>query len=89
MSNTYNYTDDDKKKIKKAVQEMNDSFTRVAAERDLQKSILEKVSEEVGMDKKLLRRLAKTFYNGSFVVEQTDFEAFDMAYNQIIGVLAD
>lgn len=86
-NNTYNYTEEDKKKIKGAIQELNDSFTRIAAERDLQKSILTDMNDKVGIDKKLLRKLAKTYYNGSFAMDRADNEDFETAYDQIIGVL--
>jgi len=86
-NNVYNYTEDDKKKIKGAIQELSDSFTRVASERDWVKSILERLNDDIGIDKKLLRKMAKTYYNGSFNLDKSDFEDFETAYNQIVGIL--
>jgi ABC-type microcin C transport system permease subunit YejB len=71
-------TPEDVSKISKALGEINDSMTRVAAERDLIKETVAKVSTELGLNKKLIRRMAKTHYNRSFdmdVAEDKDFES--------------
>lgn len=69
----------DKKRIKDAVLEMNDSMTRAAAERDLQKEIIDRMAEEVGVDKKLFRRMSKVYFKANYneeVEEQKQFEDF-------------
>ena len=42
-----------KQQLKKAIQELNDSMTRAAAERELQKEGINDISEKLGLDKKL------------------------------------
>ena len=72
-----NLSADAQEKLKKAVNELSDSMTRTAAERDLVKEIVKKISEETQIDKKIIRRMAKTFYQNSFEAEiahQRDFE---------------
>lgn len=76
-------TSEDQAKIKKAVTELSDSLTRIAAERDLQKSILDEMKEKLDMDKKILRKMAKTYYNDSFDKDLTEHEKFETLYKSI------
>jgi len=72
-----NLSADAQERLKKAINEISDSMTRSAAERDLVKEIVNKVADETQIDKKLIKRLAKTFYLNSFeadVAHQRDFE---------------
>lgn len=65
-------------KVTKALEIINDSMTRIAAERDLIKETVTKASTDLGINKKLLRRMAKTHFNRSFdmdVAEDKDFES--------------
>ena len=50
----------DKDKLKGVIKELNDSMTRVAAEKEFQKEAITKICEELGVEKKLIRRMAKT-----------------------------
>lgn len=72
-------TDEDRKRMKKAIMEMNDSMTRVGAERELQKETTNEVCNQLGIDKKLFRRMARAYFKANFnneVQENTDFEEF-------------
>jgi hypothetical protein len=72
-------TDEDRKTLKKAVIEMNDSMTRVGAERELQKETVNEVCDKLGIDKKLFRRMSRAYFKANFkdeVQENTDFEEF-------------
>ena len=72
-------TDEDRKALKKAILEMNDSMTRVGAERELQKEITTETCDKLGVDKKLFRRMARAYFRANFrdeVQENTDFEEF-------------
>jgi hypothetical protein len=58
---------------------MNDSMTRVGAERELQKEIITETCDKLGVDKKLFRRMARAYFRANFrdeVQENTDFEEF-------------
>ena len=58
---------------------MNDSMTRVGAERELMKEITNETCDKLGVDKKLFRRMAKAYFKANFkdeVQENTDFEEF-------------
>jgi hypothetical protein len=72
-------TDEDRKILRKAVLEMNDSMTRVGAERELQKETTNEVADKLGIDKKLFKRMARAYFKANFkeeVQENTDFEEF-------------
>jgi hypothetical protein len=72
-------TEEDRKVLRKAVMEMNDSMTRVGAERELQKETTNEVADKLGIDKKLFRRMSRAYFRANFkeeVQENTDFEEF-------------
>lgn len=78
-------TDQDKKKLKNAIMELNDSMTRVAAERDLQKETINTIFDELGVDKKLVRRMAKAYYKANFNEEVEENNNFQEMYDNIIS----
>lgn len=72
-------TEEDRKTLKKAILEMNDSLTRIGAERELQKEVTNETCDKLGVDKKLFRRMARAYFKANFrdeVQENTDFEEF-------------
>jgi len=72
-------TEEDRKVLRKAVMEMNDSMTRVGAERELQKETTNEIADKLGIDKKLFRRMSRAYFRANFkeeVQENTDFEEF-------------
>jgi Transcriptional regulator DsbA len=72
-------TEEDRKLFRKAIMEMNDSMTRIAAERELMKEIVNENCDKLGVDKKLFRRMSKAYFLANYkdvVQENTDFEDF-------------
>lgn len=70
---------EDRKKLRKTIEALNDSMTRVAAERDLQKEAINTIFDELGVDKKTVRRMAKAHFKANFneeVEENSNFEDF-------------
>jgi hypothetical protein len=68
--------DGDKVKILGCLQEISNSLTRIEAERDLIKDILQRMQDEFELPKKLSRKLAKTYHKRNFeeeVASQNDF----------------
>jgi hypothetical protein len=68
----------DKAKVLGCLQEISNSLTRVEAERDLIKEILEKMQDECEIPKKLGRKLARVYHKRSYeeeVAEQSDFQS--------------
>ncbi len=74
----------DRKTLRKAIMEINDSMTRVDSERDLQKEIIAEIHDKLAVDKKLLRRMAKAYYKSSFNNEVEENNSFEEFYDTII-----
>jgi hypothetical protein len=67
----------DREKILGCLQEISNSLTRVEAERDLVKEILQRMQDEFEMPKKLSRKLARVYHKRNFeeeVASQNDFQ---------------
>jgi ABC-type microcin C transport system permease subunit YejB len=82
--NVSSLNETERKRLKKGIMELNDSFTRVSAERDLQKEIITTLHDELGVDKKLLRRMAKAYFKANFGEEVEENKAFEESYDLII-----
>jgi len=85
MTSVTSLSVEDRKKLRNAVQEMSDSMTRIAAERDLQKEILSKIHEDLFLDKKVVRRLAKVYHKANFKDEVEQNDAFETFYNEVLS----
>ena len=75
---------EDKKKIKGVIMELNDSMTRAAAERDLQKEAINNINDALGVDKKLIRRMAKVYYKANYNEEVEKNNTFEEFYDTIV-----
>ena len=76
---------EDKKVLRKAIMELNDSMTRVGAERDLQKEIINETFDKLGVDKKMIRRMAKVYFKANFNQESEENKAFEEFYTVLIS----
>lgn len=74
----------DRLKIKKMLAECSDSFTRMAAERDLIKETIGEMADEFKLPKRTLNKMAKTFYKQSFFKDSADHEDFETLYQTIV-----
>ena len=77
-------SDADKKRVKEAVLQMNDSLTRAAAERDFQKEVINKMADELGVDKKLFRRMSKVYFKANYAQEQEENRNFEEMYDEVM-----
>lgn len=75
---------EDRKVLRKAIIEMNDSMTRAGAERDLQKEILTETHGKLGVDKKLIRRMAKAYFKANFSDEVEENNTFENFYEEVM-----
>lgn len=67
---------DNKPKVLSCLQEISNSLTRVEAERDLIKEVLQRLQDEFEIPKKLGRKLARVYHKRNFeeeVATQNDF----------------
>lgn len=85
-SSTKTLTPEDITKLKKALKEMDDSMTRGQAEKDLQKAVVAKMVEEVGVGKKIFKRMAKTFHNADFDMATEEDRDFAATYETVTGL---
>ena len=67
----------DKAKVLGCLQEISNSLTRIEAERDLIKEVLQRLQDECEIPKKLSRKLAKVYHRRNYeeeVAAQRDFQ---------------
>lgn len=74
----------DRGKIKKMLGEISDSYTRMAAERDLIKETIKEMADEFELPKRTLNKMAKTYYKQSFFKESAEHEEFESLYQTIV-----
>lgn len=78
-------TESQKKELKEAIQQLNDSMTRVAAERDFQKDSVNSISDKTGVDKKIIRRMAKVYFKANYSQEQEENRNFEEFYDGVMN----
>lgn len=80
---------EEKKKVIQGLKQMSDSFTRDEAERDHRKSIVEDIENDMGVDPKLFKRLAKTFHKRNHEEEQAAYREYEEAYEALTDINDD
>jgi len=78
-----NLTPQDKKKLEVALKDMSTSMTRVEAERDLQKNLIGDICEELDLNKKVFRKLAKVYHKQNFADEVATHQEFESLYENV------
>lgn len=71
-------SEEDRKRIRNAMEEISNSYTRVEAERDFVKDAINALSEEVDVPKNILRKMARIYHKQNMqdvVAEVEDIEA--------------
>lgn len=76
---------DKRKAIKKVLDELSGSMSRIEGERDYISETIKKLSEEYDINKKVLRRMAKTYHKQNFSREIAENEEFETMYEQVTG----
>lgn len=76
-------TPEDKKRLHGAIKELSDSMTRVDAEKDLQRDIIQTTFETLGVDKKKIRKLANIYHKQNAVEVRTEAEDVFELYEEI------
>jgi len=79
------HTAADKDIFNRALREISDSLTRQAAEKDLQKEILEKVKDTVGIEPKMTRRVAKLFYDQNKDEKEAENDEVFTLYETVVN----
>lgn len=82
-------TNGEKEKLKGVVKEMNDSLTRIASEKEFQKEAIDKAAEEIGIEKKLIRKLSKVYFTATYDQEVEAQEEFRDYYDSLFRTKTD
>jgi hypothetical protein len=75
----------DRDVIVNALKEWSNSAVRVEAEKDLQKNIIEDLSDKVDIEKKYLNKLATMYHKQNFAQFQQEREEIEELYESIIS----
>lgn len=76
---------EDRKRIKDALQEISDSYTRIEGERDAIKDVINFINEEFELPKKYISKMARVFHKQTFDKEVGEAEDFAALYETITG----
>ena len=74
-----------RKAIKKCMDELSASMSRIDGERDFIKEAIDNICEEYEMSKKTFRKLAKVYHKQNFSKEVAEHEEFETMYEQLTG----
>lgn len=75
---------EDKKKIKQALVEISDSMTRIDAEKDLIKDIIQDTADNFKLPKKYLNKMARIYHKQNFSKEQQETEELETLYMNVV-----
>ena len=75
----------DPKKIRDAIVEISNSMTRSDAERDFVKEVIARIHEEEGLDKRVMRKMARAYHKGNFQDETALNEEFETTFTSIMS----
>jgi len=78
-------SDDAKKKLTGAMNEMSNSMLRAEAERELQKEVINNLFDEFKIPKKVLSKMARVYHKQNFQEEKATHEEFEELYHTITG----
>ena len=74
---------EDLKRIKDAMQEISNSFTRIESEKDFQKEALASLEEDVGIPKKYLRKMARIYHKQNLNQIKSEMETIDFLLEKV------
>lgn len=73
-----------KAQIKSTVLALNDSMLRISAEQELIKTALDDLNEELGIDKRLVRKMAKVYFKNNYNAEKDASATFEEFYDEVL-----
>lgn len=76
---------EEKKKLSKAIEELSNSMTRVDAEKDLMKDIIQETHDAISVDKKHIRKIASIYHKQNVSEVQTETEAVMELYEELFN----
>jgi len=76
-------TIEDKKKLANAIKEISDSMTRMDAEKDLIKDIIQVSYENFEIDKKHIRKLAMIYHRQNMSEVKYEYDEVETLYEEL------
>jgi len=76
----------ERKKFNDALQEISNSMTRIEAEKDLIKNIVDELVKSSEIPKKTINKLARIFYKQNFSQEAQAFEELETLYEEVVNL---
>ena len=76
----------DKKKIKDALFEISNCMTRIGAEKELIKDIVNDLSENFELPKKQVNKIAKVYHKSNYSQQVADSDEFQTMYESLFEV---
>lgn len=76
---------EDRKRLVGAMKEISDSMTRVDAEKDFQKEAIDSVSEDLGLEKKYIRKLATIYHKQNMTQFKQENEEVETLYEILVA----
>lgn len=81
--------DQDRKKIRDAMQEASNSYIRIDAERDLIKNIIADLHDAYQIPKKQIAKMIKVYHKNSFQDEVAEADEFETLYQTVTNQITD
>lgn len=83
--NEYTALSEEKKEVvRKAIKIVDESLVRLEGEKNLQKDSIDKAASESGLDKKVIRKMAKVYHKGTFAAENEEHEEFVTLFETVV-----
>lgn len=79
-----NWTPTQKQAIKNCLQEISNSLTRMEAERENIKEIVNRMATEFEMNKRISRKLARIFHKRNIEEERAEQEEINSTYEAVV-----
>jgi hypothetical protein len=70
----------DKDTLIKAIKAIDGHLTEIANERQNIKDLIDSAADQINLDKKIIRKMARTYYNASFKSDSEETEVFETFY---------
>lgn len=80
------FTEQQRIEIRNCLNELSNSYTRIEAERDHIKNIIDDMAEKFEINKRLARRLSKIFHKRNIAEEIANSEELTETYDEVVGL---
>ena len=78
-----------RKAVKDFCDEMSASMSRAEGERTFQTEAVKLLADKHELDKKILKKMAKTFHRSNYSTQKQDQSEFEIAYETLFGTPED